>query len=226
MSQTFNLKLATDSLSSDAKNIGVTVQQLLQIEVKVSAEILDLDATDNNESVNSSANASLSLSYQIKLPSIPLIERLQWPLWDKEKVGFNDYLWEQTCLECFITNSAASYVEINASPNGRYAVYAFDDYRTPSTLPPLPLLIENNKDRASIQWANTDAMQNEPMTYTRRFFVPLAQLPCDLLIKDNKALIHPCVILYFGKVALYFAPAHTSPADFHNRQYWSAIDDF
>src|SRR5699024_1157946 len=83
--------------------------------------------------------------------------------------GFADYLWEQTCLECFLAgrliNSAVSinennnktnpYLEINASPDGCYALYQFADYRNPATLPPTPLLQGDGQTRASMDWTAT-----------------------------------------------------------------------
>lgn len=220
MSQTFILKLATDNLINDAKKIGVTAQKLLQIEVKVTADLYqdpDISATPS----------SLSLSYEIKLPEKTFIEQLQWSSWHKKNVSFNDYLWEQTCLECFITNNKTGYIEINANPNGQYAVYQFEDYRTPNTLPPTPLLLDSPKNQASIEWTNGSVTTiDTSSTRQRSFHLPLAQLPYDLLSESTTTYIHPCVILYFGDTALYFAPNHASPADFHDRQYWSAFDPY
>ncbi len=219
MSQTFILKPATDSLIGDAKKIGVTTQQLMQIEVKVTAEIYQ-------DAEVSATQASLSLNYDIRLSEQTLSEQLHWPSWHKNNIGFNDYLWEQTCLECFITDNKTGYIEINASPNGQYAIYQFEDYRSPETLPPNRLLLDNHKNQASIEWTNRSVTNIDAQdTYQRSFHLPLAQLPYDLLSKSITAFIHPCVILYFGETALYFAMNHASPADFHHRQYWSAFDN-
>lgn len=225
MSQTFILKLATDNLINHANKIGVSAAQLQQIVVTVTASIADLANTDSDElnAKSSAVNTSLNLRYEIELPSITLLEQLQWPLWNKEKVGFKDYLWEQTCLECFITNNAASYVEINASPNGQYAVYQFADYRTPATLPPTPLLIKDSQHPAAIQWHDTALASSDILTKQRRFSISLDKLPYPILNPDPTALIHPCVIIYFNEIPLYFAPYHTSPADFHQRQHWSYL---
>ncbi len=212
MSQTFILKLATDSLASNAKKIGVTIEQLLKIEIEVDANIY-----------KTSTNNSLSLSYQINLPSITLAEQLQWPSWRKDKVSFDDYLWEQTCLECFITSDAKSYVEINASPDGRYALYQFADYRNPLALPPLPLLKKDSSDRARIFWNELKSSQIGSTTYQRHFSLSLDAVLSNFLTDNSETLIHPCVILFFADTALYFAPAHATPADFHNRQYWSIL---
>jgi len=43
-----------------------------------------------------------------------------------------DRLWEHTCCEIFIARKgAAAYHEINLSPSGEWAAYAFDGYRSP-----------------------------------------------------------------------------------------------
>ncbi len=222
MSQTFNLKLATDSLRSDAEKIGMSIEQLLQIEIKVTAHIswqADSDGLEDN-----ATEASLHLNYKIKLPTQALAEQLHWPIWHKEHVGFSDYLWRQTCLECFISSKQQSYLEINVSPNGQYAVYHFTGYRTPDTMPPAALLTSNNKHRASIEWKDSILNSNKSTdgrTFQRYFSIPLNELPCDLLDASSTVLIHPCVILYFAATPLYFATAHASPADFHQKQYWS-----
>lgn len=216
MSQTFILTLATDTLRDDASKIGVSAAQLQQIIIKVTASITELANTDHSDT-------SLSLHYEIRLPSTKLFEQLQWPLWHKDKVGFEDNLWEQTCLECFITNDAASYVEINASPNGQYAVYQFEDYRTPATLPPTPLLIKGSQNPVPIQWHKTASTSSDTLSMQRRLSIALDMLPDSILNPNATAFIHPCVILNFAGTPLYFATAHAAPADFHQRQHWSKL---
>lgn len=147
MSQLFNLQLASDTLLTDAAKLGVSCEQLKQIRVKVSVTLVQR------------SNPELQLDYQVHLPSTALTMQLDWPTWQKQHVNFTDYLWEQTCLECFIGSrftddgNTRGYVEINASPSGQYALYKFDNYRTPSTLPPVPLLESDGYTRAHITWA-------------------------------------------------------------------------
>ena len=215
MSQTFILKLANDSLVSDAQKIGVSVSQLQRIVVKVTATIMDSANADSDtlNTISSDMNTSLSLRYEVKLPSMTLVNQLQWPLWNKQKVGFADYLWQQTCLECFITNNAASYVEINASPNGQYAVYQFTDYRTPVTLPPIPLLIKGSQHPVHIQWHNKTLASSDSLLKQRQFSIALDMLPDSMpriLNSNSTALIHPCVILNFAGTPLYL-PCHCRP---------------
>lgn len=209
MNQTFNLKLATDNLSANANMLGTTIAQLQSVQVQVYAAF---------------SEQQLYLTYTIRLPTQALAEQLYWPDWNSRCVSFRDYLWEQTCLECFITNDEKSYIEVNASPNGYYALYQFEDYRQPSTLPPSALLQKDSLNRACILWSNTEVDDKHSLHYQRRFSVLLDQLPYNLLSATTETLLHPCVILYLGGTALYFAPNHATPADFHQRVHWLAVD--
>lgn len=243
MSQRFKLQLATTSLVSDAKQIGVPVEQLHLIQVMVDITLIE--------------PSKLRLTYQIRLPNSRLVSLFDWSPWQQNQVKFVDYLWEQTCLECFITGGslthdatqATHYIEINASPSGRYALYHFADYRQPDCLPPMPLYRANSDKQASIDWIDHLPMRHMhhmlntnplilsksakvppnslsalPFTafydYERHFTIDLTQLPSSLLANGIEQL-HPCVILYFDSVALYFAPKHASPPDFHQHQYWT-----
>ncbi|MEC5209427.1 hypothetical protein RCH20_000476 [Psychrobacter sp. PL15] len=271
MSQTFNLRLATESIAINAQQLGVTIALLQRIRVYVVAIIIR------------QPKPYLWLTYQIELPHPCLAAQLNWPAWQPAQVGFSDYLWEQTCLECFIQTTSIStanavdissigngviedgqatdYIEINASPSGRYALYQFNSYRNPSTLPPNPLLRTDGRTRARIDWADSSS-QNKKLVisklnpaptlclttvstilpksiftpnchykygksfYERGFGIPLAQLSNQTSIIDPIPIerLHPCVILWFGELALYFASSHASPPDFHQREYWSPFD--
>ncbi len=304
MSQTFHLCLATDTLAADAQTLGVTIEDLQSIEVKVIVTLAQTNQIAQTAQITRSAQQpewQLQLDYRITLPLKSLAAQLDWPTWQPTRVGFADYLWEQTCLECFLAgglltdrlinssvsindvneigidgadaNKTNAYIEINASPDGRYALYEFESYRNPATLPPTPLLQADGQTRAFINWtashcpasngtasngiANNDtanAEQNSlsaqiepaidsltpntstanPYVYQRSFTVPLSQLSNAKAFIDDTGIeyIHPCVILSFattvstrlGTTALYFAPTHASPPDFHNLQYWSIFD--
>lgn len=241
MSQTFNLFLASETSAVDAQQLGVTIEQLQRIGIVVSATIIQ------------QPEPYLWLTYKIKLPHTFLAAQLNWPVWEQAQVGFSDYLWKQTCLECFITtkvfeadnavdansignnsinnNEATDYIEINASPSGRYALYQFNSYRNPSTLPPTPLLRTDGMTRAHIEWPDSTFPQHNHYEhnqcfYERGFGVPLAQLSNQSPAINITSIerLHPCVILWFGEIALYFAPNHASPPDFHQRKYWSPFD--
>lgn len=254
MSQLFHLQLATDTLLTDAAKLGIPCGQLKQIHIKVSVTLVQ------------HPNPELQLDYQICLPSTSLATQLDWPTWQKEQVSFTDYLWERTCLECFISGKTIDtdeartgrYIEINVSPSGQYALYKFNDYRTPSTLPPVPLLQADGHTKAHITWADNltisqlDSLNrlspapqppntSQTLTaliftpyyhYRRRFKVSLDQIAVNLSINDcndccdntSLDLLHPCVILQLRDTHLYFASAHASPPDFHQRRYWSKLD--
>ena len=245
MSQRFDLRLATEALIEDAQQLGVTVETLQNISVQVNATLIE------------QPEAYLELEYFVTLPTGSLATQFNWSRWQPEQVGFKDYLWEQTCLECFLagflisssskdsdrspnTNGTTAYIEINANPNGQYALYEFDSYRSPAILPPKPLMQADGQTRAAIDWIyysdtlkpliDSTVSVHTHYQYQRRFRVPLSlfsplhdkvESRSDTLVK----YIHPCVILYFGDTALYFAPKHASPPDFHNRQYWASFDE-
>ncbi|WP_298869507.1 hypothetical protein [uncultured Psychrobacter sp.] len=298
MSQTFHLCLATDTLAADAQTLGVTIEDLQSIQVEV---IVTLAQTNQIARSTQQPEWYLQLDYHITLPLKSLAAQLDWPTWQPTQVGFADYLWEQTCLECFLAgglitdrlidnsvsindaneigidgvdaNKISAYIEINASPDGRYALYEFTSYRNPATLPPTPLLQADGQTRAFINWTgshcplsnssgsngianngtanaeqNSLSAQIEPAIdsltpntstansylYKRSFTVPLSQLSNAKAVINDIGIeyIHPCVILRFattvstrlGTTALYFAPKHASPPDFHNLQYWSIFD--
>ncbi|MGE6441903.1 hypothetical protein ACQKC9_10110 [Psychrobacter sp. NPDC078409] len=252
MNQSFNLSIATETIAKDAQQLGVSIEALENISIEVSAEIIQQPALQ------------LVLTYQVTLPSQILANQLHWSTWQQTQVNFTDYLWEETCLECFIAGSdidgckldnediaasdqtephkiplqqATAYIEINTSPDGRYAVYQFEGYRNPSILPPIPLYETDGTTRASINWHNckeladtsgenplssTPMVVQTPAHYERSFSLPITQLENQQYVIANMMIeqIHPCVILWFGETDLYFASGHASPPDFHNRDYW------
>ncbi len=252
MNHSFNLSIATETIAKDAQQLGVPIEDLENICIEVSAEIIQQPALQ------------LVLTYQVILPSQTLANQLNWSTWQQTQVNFTDYLWEETCLECFIAGSkiagcktdaedivasdqtephkipfqqATAYIEINANPDGRYAVYQFKSYRNPAALPPVALYETDGTTRASIGWNNlkdltalsvashlssTPTVVQSAFCYERSFSLPITQLPNQQYAVANMLIeqIHPCVILWFGKTDLYFASGHASPPDFHNRDYW------
>lgn len=298
MSQTFNLCLTTDTLAADAQNLGVTIEDLQNIQVEVVATLAQTAKRTQTEQIAQSTQQpewQLQLDYRVTLPLKSLAAQLDWPIWQSAQVGFGDYLWEQTCLECFLAgtlidsaasingdslinrdsktdinnadmNKTTAYIEINTNPDGRYALYQFKSYRNPATLPPTPVLQADGQTRAFINWtashcfasnviasnSNANPEQNplskqikpfidsltpnitttKTYLYERSFSFLLSQIHNkeDIINDTNTGIdyIHPCVILSFstafGTTALYFAPKHASPPDFHNLQYWSVFD--
>ena len=256
MNQSFNLSIATETIAKDAQQLGVPIEDLENISIEVSTEIIQQPALQ------------LMLTYQVTLPSQILANQLNWRTWQQTQVNFTDYLWEETCLECFIAGSkiagcknddedivaihhpephkiplqqTTAYIEINASPDGRYALYQFESYRNPAALPPVPLYETDGTTRASVGWNNhkdltalsvasllssTSTVVQTPAHYERSFSLPITQLPNQQYAIANMKIeqIHPCVILWFGKTDLYFASGHASPPDFHNRDYWPKFE--
>lgn len=256
MNQSFNLCISTETIAEDAQQLGVSIEALENISIEVSAEIIQQPALQ------------LVLTYQVTLPSQTLANQLNWRTWQQIQVNFTDYLWEETCLECFIAGSevdgskinnedivasdqtephkiplqqTTAYIEINASPDGRYALYQFESYRNPAVLPPVPLYETDGTTCASINWHNCkeladisgeNPLSSTPMVaqtafrYERSFSLPITQLPNQQYAIANMRIeqIHPCVILWFGKTDLYFASGHASPPDFHNRDYWPKFE--
>lgn len=56
-----------------------------------------------------------------------------------ESVLRQDYLWQYTCYECFVSLSDMQntpYLEINLATNGEFNSYLFDSYREPDQMPP------------------------------------------------------------------------------------------
>lgn len=245
MSQNFKLILAIDNLDSDAQQLGVSCEQLQHIMVEVNIAMIEQPVPQ------------LQFTYKIQLPCAALATKFDWPAWSQDQVSFTNYLWERTCLECFLSCHSAdaittNYIEINASPNGQYALYQFDAYRHPSYLPPKPLLAPDKMTLASLNWSAhpTDFQPNDdpiisiaeqsPIQnyhFDRRFSIDMDQLSHywsankvqqhpNQLDPDKTAqfiLIHPCVILKFDVVSLYFANTHAIPPDFHQRAYWTYL---
>lgn len=113
-----------------------------------------------------------------------------------------DNLWQDTCFECFVGFRAndlnISYLEINAAPHGAYALYRFDDYRTPQ--PPMPF------DGAFL-WH----------THQNGVYECSVQLPYD------PQYMMPAAVLNLHGNLHYFAPSHGQTADFHNKAHWTGL---
>jgi len=56
------------------------------------------------------------------------IDRVLWP--ERVPQGRADELWKHTCFEAFVrAGEGGGYIEVNLSPSGQWAAYAFDGYR-------------------------------------------------------------------------------------------------
>ncbi len=64
--------------------------------------------------------------------------------------GFADELWRHTCFEAFIApDPGTAYRELNCSPSGQWAMYAFASYRQRVDLDPLPPAPKTDWQRAA-----------------------------------------------------------------------------
>lgn len=116
-----------------------------------------------------------------------------------------DFLWQDTCFECFFAQGTG-YVEINASPIGGYACYVFDGYRSPNTTPP------TWANDTSFYWADTPIQ--DPNEHTALHFGVTLPTPCHAL--------HPTAII-MDETPLFYATRHAITPDFHQRAYWQAL---
>ncbi|HEX8413681.1 MAG TPA: DOMON-like domain-containing protein [Sphingomicrobium sp.] len=55
------------------------------------------------------------------------LDAILWP--EPAAPDRTDELWRHTCFEAFVAAAGLGYREINLSPSGQWAVYAFDAYR-------------------------------------------------------------------------------------------------
>lgn len=124
----------------------------------------------------------------------------------KNSLNRQDFLWEKTCFECFIAISDKAYLEINANSH-QYAVYEFDDYRTPNTMPPP----STKKD--------FDFMVINGMIADRYFFGFCIQFDNPI----NIVAINPTAIIYNHNQPYFFAHKHATTPDFHHQAYWLSI---
>lgn len=155
------------------------------------------------------AQILLTLSYQILAKStVKLVE------FDQSLVKPTDFLWENDCLECFIQLDERRYFEINASPSGAFALYEFDDYRTPNQLPP------RATDKLTFIWQNPNCENYKKYNNCNSHFEFSVILPTNFL----PTKINPTAILYQTingkKQPIFYAVNHASLPDFHNKNFW------
>ncbi|CBL47353.1 Hypothetical protein HDN1F_37700 [gamma proteobacterium HdN1] len=144
-----------------------------------------------------------------------------------------DELWKQTCLEAFFgVRGQTAYYEFNASPEGDWALYRFDGYRTQMTAVALsrpPELL-----RQQWQFNSVDSAASKASTLLIEWWIPtfgaealsdvsitavLAPWPraphSDLAAKPERQLISYWALEHAGSVP-----------DFHRREsFVIALDD-
>ena len=161
----------------------------------------------------------LNLNYQILST-----HAIDFDDFSQNNVKATDYLWKKNCLECFIQINNQQYFEINASPNGAYALYHFDDYRTPKQMPPRATeQLQFNWQKQQINVENfhvkniaiNDDTSLANLNFLSTFGFEIV-LPKDLQLTK----INPCVILYQQGEPIFYAVNHANPPDFHNKDFW------
>ncbi|WP_230660534.1 hypothetical protein [Psychrobacter sp. I-STPA10] len=270
-----------DLIADIASNQWCAAQpHLIMPKVQVEAQIISSSVKNKNIA---KPQHKLTLNYVITLPQPTTVPKLTrhnltkhhiehkynhispaitpWFMWlplvdemnPKDKQA--DFLWQSTCLECFIAGDtsdkqatdAQQYIEINVASSGHYAIYHFDDYRTPNMMPPRCLIslpkiqkylqsdsqnsnqnsLSNPPDLLTVTTVDDEVINNafttNKMVFGRTVSIDLSPL---MQIWHCLTLIHPTVILQHqhSQQLLYFAPKHTNPADFHQQQLWSNID--
>jgi len=118
--------------------------------------------------------------------------------------GRRDRLWEHTCCEAFVgAPGGEPYVELNLSPSGDWALWAFDGYRSGM--------------RAAASEVPRTRILHQPHELRIDAIVPLDALAAVLGAPPYTIGLAAVIETQGGEHA-YFALAHTEPRpDFHTR---------
>jgi hypothetical protein len=120
--------------------------------------------------------------------------------------GRADELWKTTCFEAFIRGAGESYVELNFSPSGKWAVYVFDGYRQGMRKLEMPLSPD----------VQTDSEPGQ-LTLTARVRLP------DQFMRATAPNGLSAVIEELDGTMSYWALAHPDgPPDFHHPDCFAA----
>lgn len=153
------------------------------------------------------ADTVLALHFQI-VSQTPY----DWAIFDPKNAQHTDFLWENDCLECFIGIDESAYFEVNASPNGAFALYQFDGYRTPAHLPP------KATQAIDFKWKKIELNQSIDGQFCSNFCFEI-YLPNPFILRQ----LNPTAILSHNDEATYYAIRHANPPDFHQRACWVTI---
>ena len=115
-----------------------------------------------------------------------------------------DRLWEHTCCEIFVSSMLPAYAEVNLSPSGEWAAYAFSRYR------------ERAEEPADLHPQIT--VRRSDMTLELDASVALDVLPCVASQKEISLALSAVVEDAQGMLS-YWALEHPgSKPDFHHPQ--------
>jgi hypothetical protein len=149
----------------------------------------------------------LSLSFR----ALGGVGEIAWP--GGEAVGFGDWdrqdeLWQHSCFEAFVRPAGlSSYIELNFATSGRWAAYAFTDYR--QGMMPLEDITLHSASW-QIQKARTDL--NAVLGLPQRYLGMDWELGVSAVIETK------------GGQKSYWALAHPSgKPDFHHADCFAAI---
>ncbi len=148
--------------------------------------------------VNRAADGSLALTYRID----GNLDRVRIPAPRPSRLV--NELWRHTCLEAFIAlDSAAAYHELNFSPSGEWAAYAFRAYRDAA-----PLDAQGLTPRITVRSA-ADRLELDALVALDRLSPEYRRAPLSLglsaVIEDSDGALS------------YWALAHpSSQPDFHH----------
>ena len=126
-------------------------------------------------------------------------------------VGRADGLWTSTCFELFLASSGApGYLEVNVSPDRRWTLYLFDDYRT--GMRPAPTAGE-----PAIRASTADNR------YQLSFEIASAEL--KTFSNGGDCSLNLCTILADSNDRLHYYTLDTAglPPDFHNRNSFARV---
>lgn len=132
-------------------------------------------------------NSSLQLSYLVTAS-----DGLVWPSQNSDERTYE--LWRSTCLEFFVKKiNTDEYLEFNFCPSGRWDIYHFDSYRSPSS----PRRIE----------LKAPIIKQSATTLVVEIEIPW---------QHSEVLINPTAVIEDANGIHYFAYKHASAKpDFH-----------
>lgn len=161
------------------------------------------NTVENSYSVNALAFRKatiLTLQFQINDPQ----HEIYW--FEKKVLERQDYLWESTCFEAFIsTPNQTEYFELNLSTSLAWNLYRFNEYRTPNVMPPIAVI-----EPALIKFEIKDR-------------IIYAEIDLNALkLNDQEITLGLTAVIKTANSIEYLAVHHPkSEADFHDAMGWT-----